>query len=93
MKELVGSVDLPLHVLVAESAFGLMRVGILQRSCDIGNTEAHGVEQHGIDLHANGGPGAAPDFHLTDSFDLREFLGQNRIGEIIHLRPLDEVRA
>lgn len=71
---------------IGESAFGLIGVGAGERPADVFQADAQVAQQERIDLGADGGERGAADRNLSHAGDLRNFLGQDGFGDVVHLR-------
>ena len=78
---------------IGESALGLIGVGAGEGLADVFQADAQVAQQERIDLGADGGERGAADRDLSHAGDLRNFLGQDGIGDVVHLRLGGRVRG
>ena len=69
--------------LVGHFALGTVGVGVAQRAADLFETDSVVVQRVDIQLDANPGQRTAADRYLAHALNLRELLGQDRIGRVI----------
>ena len=82
---LIVGVDLPVPEIVLDRALGPVCVGRREDGAHVLEADPIFVERLRLELDPHRRQCAAADGHLAHSFDLRELLGDDRRGRVVHL--------
>ena len=67
-----------------ETPLGSIRIGLIDGVAHRFETDSLGIQRSWIEFHPYGGFLVALDRDKSDTGNLAQFLGQNRVGEVIH---------